>query len=159
MSIKPTENKSGKTIEFSTPEVWERPWGEEVLVVHTDQYTGKLLKYKKGQGGNFQKHQIKDEAGYILSGKLLLEWDDGDGNIQQRVLGPGQALHIPSGVPHRETAVEDLVIFEVSNPVFNDRVRCEETYGIEVKPGLPSTTLDEIEVGFPRRKYQKGEKV
>jgi hypothetical protein len=80
MSTKPSENKSGKTIEFSTPEVWERPWGEEVLVVHTDQYTGKLLKYKKGQGGNFQKHQIKDEAGYILSGKLLLEWDDVSGN-------------------------------------------------------------------------------
>lgn len=141
-------------VEFLKPEVWERAWGEEVLVIHTDLYTGKLLKYKKGTRGGLQYHQIKDEAGYIISGKLLLEYDLGDGVLLKKELGPGEAIHIPSGAVHRETALEDLVMFEVSNPVFNDRVRSEERYGEKVEGGLPTTTKKEIEIGYPRRKLR-----
>ncbi|HYD92906.1 MAG TPA: cupin domain-containing protein [Candidatus Paceibacterota bacterium] len=149
------QDEKKPVVEFLTPEVWERPWGEEVLLIHTDLYTGKLLKYKKGSRGGLQFHRLKDEAGYILSGRLLVEWDPGDGTIVSRELGPGEALHIPPGAVHRETALEDLVIFEVSNPVFNDRVRSEERYG-EMIPegGLPTTTLDQVEVGFPRQPYK-----
>lgn len=142
------------SVELLNPESWERPWGEEVLVVHTDLYTGKLLKYKKGTRGGLQYHQIKDEAGYIISGKLLLEYDPGDGTIVKKELGPGEALHIPPGAVHRETALEDLVIFEVSNAVFNDRVRSEEKYGETIDGGLPTTSPEEIEVGLPRRPYK-----
>jgi len=143
-----------QSVEILNLETWERPWGEEVLVVHTNLYTGKLLKYKKGARGGLQFHQVKDEAGYIISGKLMLEYDPGDGTIVKKELGPGDALHIPPGAVHRETALEDLVMFEVSNPVFNDRVRSEEKYGEEIDGGLPTTTLSEIEIGFPRRLYE-----
>lgn len=134
------------------PEVWPRPWGEEVLVIHTELYTGKLLKMKKGTRGGLQKHRVKDEAQYVLSGSLLLEYDEGDGVIRSLTLGPGQALHIPPGTVHRETALEDSVIFEVSNAVFNDRERCEPLYGEEIPAGgLPTTSLDEIRIGKDKR--------
>lgn len=142
------------TVRVCVPETWPRPWGEEVLLVHTNEYTGKLLKYKKGHYGNLQLHRIKDEAGYIMSGRLHMEWDDGTGKLTGAILGPGDTYHVPPGVPHKATALEDAVVVEFSNAVFNDRVRCETSYEREEdSKGLPSTTLEEVEVGFPRRKY------
>jgi mannose-6-phosphate isomerase-like protein (cupin superfamily) len=142
------------TVEICVSEVWSRPWGEEVLLVHTNDYTGKLLKYQKGYHGNLQLHRVKDEAGHVLSGMLHMEWDDGTGKLTGRILGPGDTYRVPPGVAHKATALEDAVVVEFSNAVFNDRVRCENQYGQEEDSGgLPSTTIDEIEVGFPRRKY------
>lgn len=135
-------------------EVWPRDWGEECLIIHTDDYTGKLLKMKKGTRGGLQKHQVKNEAQHLLSGKVMVEFDAGDGKLQTVEWLPGMSIHIEPGTVHRETALEDSVIIEVSNPIFNDRVRMEEHYGESKGTGLPSTNLEDVEVGFPRRKYK-----
>ncbi len=142
------ENKQRK-LEFFKPEVWPRVWGEEVLVAHIPGVaTGKILKMKAGTRGGLQKHQVKDEAGYLVSGEMLLEYDEnGDGKITKKTLHPGEAILIPPGMVHRETALTDCVIFEISNPVFNDRVRMEESYGEKIEGGLPTTTLEEIKMG------------
>lgn len=140
--------QKGVQVEFLSPaDVGPRNWGREILLAHVPGlYTLKLLKYNKGAKGNLQAHQIKNECGYILSGKLLLRYDNGRGEIVEKVLGPGDAIHIPPGAVHQEEALEDLVIIEASNPVFNDRVRMEEEYGLKIpESGLPSTTIDEIE--------------
>lgn len=136
-------------VKFLTPtDVGLRNWGREILIAHVPGvYTVKKLVYNKGAKGGLQAHQIKNECGYILSGKLLLRYDNGQGKIVEKVLGPGEAIHIPPGVVHQEEALEDLVIIEASNPVFNDRVRMEEEYGLTIpEGGLPSTTIDEIEI-------------
>lgn len=136
-----------KTIQFFTPEIWLRVWGEEVLVAHIKGVcTGKILKMKAGTRGGLQKHQIKNEAGHLISGEMLLEYDAGDGKITKVTITPGQTILIPTGVVHRETAITDCIIFEVSNPVFNDRVRMEEHYGEKIEGGLPTTTLEEIKI-------------
>ena len=140
-------------ISFTVPEIWERDWGEEVLVIHTDNYTGKLLKMKKGTRGGLQLHKVKDESQYLVSGRIQIEYDPGDGVLVTKIWEPGQSIHIPPGTVHRETAFEESVIFEVSNPIFNDRVRCEERYGETIDGGLPTTTMEQVEKGFPRRPY------
>lgn len=134
-------------------ETWERVWGEECLIIHTNDYTGKLLKMKKGTRGGLQFHKVKNESQHLLSGKVLVEYDAGDGVLTQFVWEPGVSVHIPPGTVHRETALEDSVIFEVSNPVFNDRVRVEEKYGETFDGGLPTTAIEEVEYGNPRQKY------
>lgn len=137
-----------RKIEFFEPQVWEREWGEEILVAHVPGlYTGKILKMKAGTRGGLQYHRKKNEAGYLYSGEMLLEYDAGDGLITKVRLAAGSSIHIPPGAVHRETALTDCIIFEVSTPVFNDRVRVEDLYGEKIEWGLPTTEEKDITVG------------
>ena len=136
------------TVEFSKPtDVGPRNWGREILVAHVPGlYTGKLLLMKAGAKGGLQKHHLKNECGYLYSGELLFRYDAGDGRISERKLVAGDAVHIPPGAVHQEEALTDCVIFETSTPHFNDRVRMEELYGLQIpEGGLPSTTIDQVE--------------
>ena len=135
-------------IEFFKPtDVGPRNWGREILIAHVPGlYTGKLLIYNKGAKGGVQKHHLKNECGYVYSGKMLVRYDEGDGKLKEKILMPGDALHIPPGAVHQEEALEETVVFETSTPHFNDRVRMESEYGQEIpEGGLPSTTIDQVE--------------
>ena len=48
----------------------DKPWGHELLFVHTDRYAGKLLIIEAGQRLSLQYHEKKDEAFYLQDGKL-----------------------------------------------------------------------------------------
>lgn len=135
-------------VEFFTPtDVGPRNWGREVLIAHVPGlYTGKLLLYKAGFHGNLQKHHLKNECSYIYSGEMMFYYDAGDGRLTKRKLVAGDSVHIPPGAVHREEALTDLVVFEISTPHFNDRVRMEAVYGEPMTDGLPSTTIEEVEL-------------
>src|SRR3990167_3408375 len=140
--------KKHVTVEFFTPkDVGPRLWGREILIAHVPGlYTGKLLMTNKGAKGGLQKHHLKNECGYLYSGELLFRYDSGDGKIREKKLIAGDAVHIPPGAVHQEEALTDCIIFETSTPHFNDRVRIEPEYGLEIPPGgLPSTTIDQVE--------------
>lgn len=136
-------------VRFYRPEdVGRREWGRETLVAHAPGlYIGKILEIRAGARGGLQKHHLKNECGYVVSGTLIFRYDDGDGTLRERTMGPGDCVHIPPGAVHQEEAVTDCVIFEVSTPHFNDRVRMEEEYGLEPGGGLPSTEPGDVEIG------------
>ena len=140
--------KKFQEIKFFTPEdVGPRDWGREILIAHIPGVcTGKILLRKAGTKGPLQYHRKKNESQYLFSGELKVAYDAGDGKLSEVILKAGQAWHIPPWALHREDAITDCIIFEVSNPVFNDRVRMEEHYGEKIESGLPSTTLDEIKI-------------
>ena len=135
---------------FKPKDVGPRNWGREILVAHVPGlYTGKLLLRNanaKGKG-SLQKHRIKNECAYIYSGELWFYYEAGDGKISRKKLVAGDCVHIPPGAVHSEEAITDCVVFETSNPVFNDRVRVNEQYGWpNPEGGLPSTTIDQVEI-------------
>lgn len=138
--------KNHITVRFFKPEKVGPPHWMNILVAHAPGlYTGKVLIRKAGHRGGFQKHHLKNESGYIFSGKILFRYDNGDGKVSEKILGPGNSVHIPPGAVHQEEALEDTIIFETSTPHFNDRVRMEKEYGLEVDPDpAPSTTIDEV---------------
>lgn len=141
--------KSTASVKFFKPkDVGPRSWGREILVAHVPGlYTGKLLLMKAGTKGGLQKHHLKNESGYIYSGEMIFRYDPGDGKIRKKKLKAGDAVHIPPGAVHQEEAVTDCIIFETSNPIFNDRIRMEENYNQKIPPGgLPSTTIDQVEI-------------
>jgi quercetin dioxygenase-like cupin family protein len=107
----------------------------------------KRLFVKKGCKGGLQYHRFKDEAGILVSGKMLIRFDDGNGGIQEKIVDPGAVFHFPPGVAHQEEALEDCVIIEGSTPIFNDRVRMENEYGLGEPEGMPTTTTEEVEFG------------
>ncbi len=127
--------------------VGERYWGEELLLVLSSKnYTMKKLITRAGQKGGLQYHRLKDEANYVISGRLLLRYEDENGVLQEKEVGPNEWFHLPAGCVHQEEAITDVVRIEVSTPHFNDRVRVESAFGINVEWGLPTTQDSEIEI-------------
>jgi len=122
-----------------------RDWGEEILLVLAEsKYTMKKLFTKAGQKGGLQFHRKKDESSYIISGEMILRFDDGSGQLKEKRVSAGDWFHFPPGCIHQEEAVTDVIRIEVSTPHFNDRVRVEKKYGLKPDFGLPSTSEDEI---------------
>lgn len=134
--------------QFPAPEsVGEREWGKEtLLVLAPGRYTLKRIEMKAGSAGGLQYHRIKDEAGVMLEGDMVVTYDLGDGTLETKKVGPGDVFHFPAGAIHKAKALTDCVYIEASNPVFNDRVHVESFYGIDKEDGgLPSTKPWEIE--------------
>lgn len=143
-----SEAKPGHvTLTFFKPEdVGPRAWGREILVAHSKgKYTGKILMYNAGHKGNLQYHRVKDETSYLFSGEMIIRYDEGDGKIKERKITAGESVYIPAGAVHQEEAITDCLIFEAGTPVFDDRVRMEEHYGLPAGEGLPTTTNPRIE--------------
>ena len=140
------ELRKGEKPKFLKPEdLGERPWGkEELLVLVPNKYMLKKLTIKRGSKGGFQYHRLKDECGVLISGKLLVRFDNGSGGVDERVIHPGESFHFPPGVPHQEEALEDCIIIEGSTNHFNDRVRVDEMYGLGAPEGMPTTQLSDI---------------
>jgi mannose-6-phosphate isomerase-like protein (cupin superfamily) len=125
--------------------VGEREWGEEtLLVLSPGKYTMKKLFVRAGKKGGLQYHRKKDEASYIVSGQMILKYENEQGDLVEKEVGPGDWFHFPAGCIHQEIALTDVVRIEVSTPHFNDRVRAESLFGVEVLGGLPTTLESEI---------------
>ena len=141
-------DKKRPTAQFpKASSVGERDWGEEILlVISKGKFTMKKLKIKKGFSGGLQYHRKKDEAAYVISGKLLVTYANEKGVLIKKELNEGSWLHFPNGSIHQETALTDVELLEVSTPHFNDRVRVEEEFGLDPARfnGLPSTKENEI---------------
>jgi len=127
--------------------VGKRNWGkEELLVLIPKVLTLKRLFIKKGNKGGLQFHRKKNECGYLVKGKLLIKYDNGEGRLEKKIINKGQSFHfLPKGV-HQEIALEDCEIIEASTPHFNDRVRVEEKYNLIPGLGLQTTKLKEIKI-------------
>jgi len=125
--------------------IGKRNWGkEDLLVLIPKKISLKLLELKKGKKGGLQYHQKKDECGFIISGKLLVRYDNGKGKLLKKILKKGQSFHFPPGAVHQEEALTNVRIIEASTPYFNDRVRVEKKYNLQPEKGLPSTKKIDI---------------
>ena len=125
---------------FAPYSVGPRDWGEEIVVAQTDCYLGKILNMRAGKAGGLQMHRRKMETFFLYSGSAYVDYDKGDGKLTRMVMSAGMTVHVPPGSVHRVTAITESVFFEVSVPVFDDRVRMEGVYGLPEGGGLPTTT-------------------
>ncbi len=125
--------------------VGKRNWGEEILAALIPKKISlKILKIKKGNKGGLQYHRKKDECGILISGKLLVRYQNKKGKLIKKILKKGDTFHFPPGSIHQEEAITNCQIIEASTPHFNDRVRVEKKFGIINKSGLKSTSLKQI---------------
>ena len=108
-----------------------KPWGHELIWAHTDRYVGKILVIDAGKRLSLQRHEIKDESIYVLSGRLRLYLEDESGAVQTEELGPGDHRRVATGRIHRYEAIERVELLEVSTPELDDVVRLEDDYGRE----------------------------
>ena len=106
------------------PKVVDKPWGREIWYAHTERYAGKVLEVNRGHLLSLQKHRVKHETLYLLTGSIRLTLD---GEVMPWL--PGNAIAIPPGTVHRMEALEDSVLLEVSTPDLDDVIRLEDRYG------------------------------
>lgn len=109
----------------------DKPWGHELLWAQTDRYAGKLLVIEAGQRLSLQYHDRKDEWIQVLSGRLRLILETDDGELAERILGPGEGAHVAAGRRHRFEALERSELVEVSTPEIDDVVRLADDFGRE----------------------------
>lgn len=92
----------------STIEIYKKVWGFEHWIVNKE-YCGKKLILFKGYRCSYHYHKIKDETFYILSGKVLMEI-----NGEERIMLPGDKVHILPYTKHRFSGIEPSEIMEFS---------------------------------------------
>ena len=107
----------------------EKPWGYELIWAKTGDYVGKMLHINKGHKLSLQYHQGKEETIIVQTGKMNFIFENERGEMEEILLTPGEAHHIPTGRKHRMVAVEDCDVFEVSTPHLDDVIRLEDGYG------------------------------
>ena len=115
----------------------EKPWGSELWFAHTDRYAGKILRVKAGGRLSVQRHRVKDETSYLLSGRILLSRGENAEELVETELRPGGVWRNEPGTGHRVEALEDSVIVEVSTPELDDVVRLADDYGRAGDPARP----------------------
>lgn len=106
------------------PKIVEKPWGREIWYAHEERYAGKVLEVTKGHQLSLQKHERKQETMFLQSGRVLYHLNGEDFEMQ-----PGDCLTVHPGEVHRLTALEDVVMLEVSTPELDDVIRLQDDYG------------------------------
>ncbi len=127
----PASERPGAGADGGSARRVDKPWGHELIWTRTDRYVGKLIVIEAGQRLSLQLHQRKDEAIFVISGRLRLQLEDGEGVIRTIELGPGEHRRVPAGRRHRFEAIERVELIEVSTPELDDVVRLEDDYGRE----------------------------
>src|SRR5207244_8860946 len=99
----------------SEPKKVEKPWGHELIFAVTERYAGKLLHVQAGQSLSLQFHNVKDEAWYILEGRVQLELGaPGERGPASDMVGSGSAFRFEPGTVHRVRAIEGTAVGGVS---------------------------------------------
>ena len=106
----------------------EKPWGREIWIAHTDKYALKIIEFLKSNRSSLQYHVNKHEHIYVDTGKLQIEWENDNGQMETIILGSGDVIENKPGKKHRVTAIEDVRLIEVSTPELDDVVRIEDDY-------------------------------
>ncbi|MEK7144817.1 MAG: cupin domain-containing protein [Patescibacteria group bacterium] len=104
-------------IRILKPEKHPKGWGEEIWIINTNQYCGKLLTFNKGALFSDHFHVNKDETWYVLEGKLeLRHYNLTNAEKKVTILKKGDVVHIPPTKPHQLHALEASIVIEVSTP-------------------------------------------
>ena len=107
----------------------DKPWGYELLWAHSDRYVGKILHINAGHLLSLQYHNLKHEAIFVLSGRMIFRYRDAAGALVDRVMETGEAQQVPTGMVHQFEALEDCDVLEASTPHLDDVVRLQDRYG------------------------------
>jgi mannose-6-phosphate isomerase len=108
----------------------DKPWGHEQWFALVDgKFCGKALHVREGHALSLQYHERKEEVIFVQTGRLRVEIGHHQSSLETFELSPGEAVHVPAGVRHRVTALQDSVLLEASTTEVTDIVRLEDRYG------------------------------
>lgn len=110
-------------------QIIQKPWGEEMWITSNEHYVFRILHIKKGASVSLQYHRKKVETLYIEKGSAEYTIQRPGELRQVCLIRAGDILeHQPYEI-HREKALEDMKIIEISTPEIDDIIRLEDEYG------------------------------
>jgi mannose-6-phosphate isomerase-like protein (cupin superfamily) len=118
----------------------KKPWGEERILQHKDNYVVKEIHVRKGCRLSLQYHKDKKETLFLLSGDGYIESNDVESrvdhfysdnlSVERFFILPMVPFYIPNRTIHRIGARNtDAVFLEISTTELHDVVRLEDDYG------------------------------
>lgn len=106
-----------------------KPWGKEVWLELNDKYCFKRIHLNAGHKTSLQYHERKKETSYFLSGQVEVWLENDKGEIDKKIMGPGDHCTVEPFKKHRVIAITDAVYFEASTPEVDDIVRIQDDFG------------------------------
>jgi mannose-6-phosphate isomerase len=108
----------------------DKPWGREEWLVYGEgaRYACKFLVIKAGHRLSYQYHNVKHETMCLIEGKVKFTLENEKGEIEEKIVLPGEYRIVEPGRKHRMEAIEDSRFFEVSTPDLDDVVRVSDDY-------------------------------
>ncbi len=104
----------------------KKPWGDELVCAHTDEYAGKVLYLRAGETLSLQFHEERDKTLFLLRGSIVLEIGAGVNSLESIPLSEGQGFRISAGILHGVVAVTEADILEISTPELDDIVQVHD---------------------------------
>jgi mannose-6-phosphate isomerase-like protein (cupin superfamily) len=101
-------------------------------------FTNKLLRIKKGKSDRLHVYSKRHEIWHVIVGRILFTYDDGTGNLKQRVLLAGDRIEILPGAVHQEMVLDDTILLEISTQQSDGCCFVEDRYGMAVPEGVLS---------------------
>lgn len=93
-------------------EVVIKKWGKEEILCNDADLCIKRMVLRKGTKCSLHFHKIKKEVFRIEYGHMYLDWvDTTTGMMSCECMGPGDAILLEPGTPHRFYTNEDKCIF------------------------------------------------
>lgn len=129
----------------------ETPWGKERKWSALPGVNGKILEIKKDHRTSLKYHPRKDEAFYILDGRVKFQFADEEWlhyqgvKLKEEILTAGDSVCVQANCVYRIHALEESSVVEIGS-YGNDSnaVRIEDDYGRELtKEFLPNTSTNE----------------
>ena len=107
----------------------DRPWGSFTVLSDARDSKVKRIVVAPGQRLSYQRHALRAEHWFVLSGRAVVTLDGVD-----REVGAGQAVDVPLGTAHRiaNPGDEPVVFIEVQHGTYfgeDDIERLEDDYG------------------------------
>lgn len=119
-------------------EIHKKIWGHEKWIVN-EYYCGKELFIKKQHRCSLHYHKNKDETFYVINGKILIEYEDGNKKAQKSILSKGDSLRIKPNITHRFTGIEDSLMIE-----FSTHHEDSDSYRISVSEKMIKGLFDKV---------------
>ena len=103
------------------PKRIDKGWGYEIWMANNNKYCGKILHFNNAAKFSMHYHLIKDETWYINKGTFIFRWiNTTNADMIEEILLPGEAIHIPIGLPHQLETKDGGEIIEISTEHFED---------------------------------------
>jgi mannose-6-phosphate isomerase-like protein (cupin superfamily) len=113
----------------------DKPWGHEIS--WSGIFQGKEIHIKEGLRTSLKFNSSKDEMLYVSTGKVYIEYaaelhfqDPVASPSESKILQPGDFINVQAGCPYRVTAMEDSIVFEISDDRSrSERIVIQDDYG------------------------------
>jgi mannose-6-phosphate isomerase-like protein (cupin superfamily) len=107
----------------------EKPWGWELHWTPADlPYMGKVLHINAGARLSLQLHDEKRESWLVMTGRVMVIWEDQSSQLIETELVPGQGYTCALGQRHRLVGITDCDVVEVSTPELGTTWRLDDDY-------------------------------